>query len=96
MKNITFYVPFFNSSLNLIKVLTAISQQTYPFEEIVLVNDGSTDNSREFAETFIKNNSELRIRIIDHKKTLELGLHEIPHLMIAIQNISLLSTHIHR
>lgn len=56
MKNgmISVIVPIYNVEKYLLKCLKSISEQTYKNLEVILVNDGSTDNSGIIAETFAR------------------------------------------
>ncbi|MDR0297280.1 MAG: glycosyltransferase [Streptococcaceae bacterium] len=56
-------VPVFNVSIYLEEGLTSLVNQTYQNLEIILVNDGSTDNSHEIATKFAAKDS--RIKIFD-------------------------------
>lgn len=49
-------VPVFNEEKNLHKCLSVIFNQNYNNLEVIFVNDGSTDRSREIIENEIKNN----------------------------------------
>ncbi len=46
---ISVYVPAYNAAMYLDKCLSGIKTQTYPIEEIVVVDDGSTDRTVEIA-----------------------------------------------
>ena len=68
MKNeplISIIVPVYNISGYILKCLNSIKQQSYSNLEIIIVDDGSTDNSGEICDEFSKN--EERARIF-HKK----------------------------
>lgn len=52
MRKITVIVPIYNSELYLEKCINSILSQTYPVYEIILINDGSTDNSLKICEDF--------------------------------------------
>ena len=65
MKNeiISVVVPIYNASKFLNKCLKSILDQTYEELEIILVNDGSTDNSLEICNSYAK--TDKRIKVID-------------------------------
>ena len=67
MKNelISVIIPIYNCELFLEKCINSITTQTYKNLEIILVNDGSTDNSKKICEQYAKKES--RIKVI-HKK----------------------------
>ena len=60
---VSIIVPVYNVEKYLPQCLDSILSQTYPHLEIVLVNDGSTDNSLAVAENYASR--DVRIRIID-------------------------------
>lgn len=49
-------VPIYNAERYLFECLNSISSQEYYDYEVLLIDDGSTDNSKEIAAAFIKNN----------------------------------------
>ena len=53
---ISVIVPVYNVEKYLPQCLNSIINQTYENLEIILINDGSTDNTKEIAESFIKSN----------------------------------------
>ncbi|MCH5281265.1 MAG: glycosyltransferase family 2 protein [Lachnospiraceae bacterium] len=58
-------VPIYNAEKCLYQCIKSILDQTYADIEVVLVNDGSTDNSLEICRSFADNDS--RIKIIDQE-----------------------------
>lgn len=62
---ISIIVPVYNSAKYLPKCLDSIISQTYQNLEIILVNDGSTDNSEKIINTYAKKDS--RIKTITQK-----------------------------
>lgn len=50
--NVTIIIPVYNSSKYLEKCLTSLVNQSYKGIRIIVVNDGSTDNSLEIAKSF--------------------------------------------
>lgn len=54
-------VPVYNVERYLEKCITSILNQTYKDFEIILVNDGSTDNSKSICEDFAKKDSRIRV-----------------------------------
>ena len=59
-------VPVYNVEDYLKKCIDSIIHQTYENIEIILVNDGSTDNSYEICQKFSKKDS--RIILLNKKK----------------------------
>lgn len=62
---ISIIIPFYNSEQYLDKCLTSVIRQTYKNIEIILINDGSTDNSLKIANKFKCRDS--RIKILSQK-----------------------------
>ncbi|QYA24476.1 glycosyltransferase [Gramella sp. MT6] len=63
-------IPYRNEAGNLPALLRSLSGITYPTEkfEIILVNDGSKDNSREICETFLKDFPLFNIRLLENER----------------------------
>lgn len=66
-KVISVIVPVYNAEKFLERSLTSIIKQTYKQLEIILINDGSTDNSLEILKQFKNNDS--RIKVINQKNS---------------------------
>ncbi|WP_257152360.1 glycosyltransferase [Priestia megaterium] len=60
-KVVTIIVPVFNAGEQLIKCINSILNQSYKNIEIVLVNDGSTDNSREICDEYASCHSKIKV-----------------------------------
>ena len=58
-------IPVYNSELYLDRCLQSLLNQTYQNLEIILINDGSTDQSLSMCQSFEKNDS--RIKVIDQQ-----------------------------
>jgi glycosyltransferase involved in cell wall biosynthesis len=61
MIKISIIVPIFNTAKFLENCLESLANQTYNNIEIILVNDGSTDNSLEICEKYCSNDSRFKI-----------------------------------
>lgn len=61
MKKVSVYIPCFNSEKTIKKCIESVINQTYPVGEIIIIDDGSTDNT-------LKLISEYNVRLIKHKK----------------------------
>ena len=59
VREVTLYIPCYNAAHCLAEVLTAVCQQTYPIHEILVIDDGSTDESVQVAAQF-------PVRIVTH------------------------------
>ena len=77
MKNnplVSISVPFFNDQKNLDQCILSILNQTFTNFELILIDDGSFDNSLEIANKYKK--SDDRIRVFSDGKNL--GLPKYP------------------
>lgn len=69
MKNITFIsigIPIYNAESYLADAIKSVLAQTHPYWELILIDDGSTDNSLKIAQDFAKKDK--RIRVISDGK----------------------------
>jgi len=64
-KKVSLIVPVYNASRYLQKSINSMIHQTYPNIELLLINDGSTDNSGDICECFAKQDE--RIKVIHQK-----------------------------
>lgn len=62
---VSIIIPIYNSEKYLFRCIKSLLDQTYTNLEIILINDGSTDNSKKICEDFA--NKDSRIRIINNK-----------------------------
>lgn len=60
-------IPVYNAERYLKECINSIIIQTYKNFELILVNDGSTDNSEEICQNYIKNDK--RIKLINQKNS---------------------------
>lgn len=83
MKKVSVIVPFYKSEKTIKRCMDSILNQTYSNLELVLVNDGSPDNSGKIVSEYAKKDS--RIRVIDdvlvfkcvgHKRNKRRGKHK--------------------
>lgn len=63
-------IPFYNSERYLSDAIKSVLKQTYPHFELILIDDGSTDNSIQIAKEFEKKDK--RIKVISDGKNLGL------------------------
>jgi glycosyltransferase involved in cell wall biosynthesis len=61
MALVSIIVPCYNYGNYIPEALASIREQTYPDWECIIVDDGSTDNSREVIEAFIENDQRFRL-----------------------------------
>lgn len=64
MSKISIIVPIYNAEKTIEKCINSILKQTYPDYELLLINDGSKDNSQELIKKYQKNN---KVKIINQK-----------------------------
>ncbi|WP_419868556.1 glycosyltransferase family 2 protein [Chryseobacterium sp. CT-SW4] len=66
---ISVVIPLYNAEQTIETALNSIRKQTYPREEfeIIVINDGSTDNSRSVVLNYIKTHPDMNIRMIDQE-----------------------------
>ena len=62
-------IPTYNEEAFIAKTLDSLAKQTYLPEKIVVVNDGSTDNTISIVESFIKNYSYIQLVNSQHSST---------------------------
>jgi glycosyltransferase involved in cell wall biosynthesis len=67
---LSFVVTSYNYSKYIEDTLNSIIHQTYKNIELIVVDDGSTDNSAEIIERFIQFNQDMRISFVRHETTL--------------------------
>lgn len=63
---ISIVVPVYNSSAYLNQCLNSLIGQTYKNIEIIIINDGSTDNSKEIVESFLNKDNRIVLKTINN------------------------------
>ncbi len=63
MADVTVVIPLYNKGPYILRALSSVAKQNYQDFEVIVVNDGSTDNSGELAESF----RDPRVRVIHQK-----------------------------
>lgn len=56
-KNISVVIPCYNSENSILKCLESVVRQSYPIFEVLIIDDGSTDNTCEVVSYFIHQNN---------------------------------------
>lgn len=71
MEKISVIVAVYNVENYILKCLNSIKNQSYKNLEIIIINDGSSDNSLEICNSFISQNSNLNLKLFNqHNKGL--------------------------
>ena len=60
-------IPLYNQGEFLPDAVKSVVNQTYPYWECIIVNDGSTDNSEEVAESLIEQYPDYNIKLLNKK-----------------------------
>lgn len=63
---LTIIIPIYNASKYLKSCLNSVENQTIPISDLILIDDGSKDNSLEIMETFKRNSKIKNIRIFSN------------------------------
>lgn len=64
---VSIIIPAYNCASYLAETVKSAQQQTYPHFEIIIVNDGSTDNTLEVAQHLAQ--SDARIKVLSHSNS---------------------------
>lgn len=72
MKEVSLYIPCFNAAQYLDRAIPAVMEQTYPIKEVLIIDDGSNDDTMKVAGEFISG-QKYPVRIVRHKSNLGLG-----------------------
>ena len=57
-------IPVYNAQTTVISALQSVSNQTYKYFEVIVVDDGSTDKSQMVIEDYIRDNPNLKITFV--------------------------------
>ncbi len=60
MRNLTIIIPIYNTEKYIDKCMKSLSNQNLESVEILLINDGSTDKSKEIAKTYAEGNNNIK------------------------------------
>lgn len=69
MCKVSIVIPYFNNENTIRRALSSVIGQTYKNYEIILINDGSTDNSKKIVEDFIRKNDHVIIKNINQSNS---------------------------
>jgi glycosyltransferase involved in cell wall biosynthesis len=84
---LTVLMPVYNGERFVSEAINSILEQTYPWFEFLIINDGSTDSTASILDAFADRDSRIRVihqSNIDQPATLNRGLHEASHDWVAI------------
>lgn len=61
MEKVSIIVPAYNCEKTIKKCINSIINQTYPNIEVIVINDGSTDNTKEYIEEMALNDGKVKV-----------------------------------
>jgi glycosyltransferase involved in cell wall biosynthesis len=59
MRRVSVIIPYYNSESTIIRAIESVAKQTFSDFEIILVNDGSNDNTHIIVDDYIKKNEKI-------------------------------------
>ena len=62
---ISVIMPLYNNEKYVIEAIQSVINQTYKDWELIIINDASTDNSKEIVQRFLHKQLDSRIKFID-------------------------------
>lgn len=77
---VTIGLPFYNAEKYLALTIESVLQQTYTDWELLLLDDGSTDNSLSIAQSYAQKDSRIKVISDGKNKNLATRLNELPSL----------------
>lgn len=77
---VTIGLPFYNAEKYLALAIESVLQQTYTDWELLLLDDGSTDNSLSIAQSYAQKDSRIKVISDGKNKNLAMRLNELPSL----------------
>lgn len=79
---ISIIIPSYNGASTIVQTLDSVASQTYKNWEIILVDDGSTDNTAEVVKKYLKENPTLPIQYLkeENKDQLNAIKYALPHI----------------
>lgn len=67
--DISVVIPMYNAEKTIERSLNSIKSQNFKFNEVIIVNDGSTDNSLAIAKAFANANPDLNIKLLNQRNS---------------------------
>ena len=77
---VTIGLPFYNAEKYLALAIESVLQQTYTDWELLLLDDGSTDDSLSIAQSYAQKDSRIKVISDGKNKNLATRLNELPSL----------------
>lgn len=68
--DISVVIPMRNASSTILETLKSIQKQIYPIQDVIIVDNASTDNSVNLVKAFSKKNKKMHIQLLLNKKDL--------------------------
>lgn len=81
IKKVTIAIPFYNAEKYLAQAIDSVLWQTYNDWQLILLDDGSTDNSLAIAREYENNDNRIKVYSDGKNKNLGYRLNEIPKLV---------------
>lgn len=81
MKIITIAIPFYNAEKYLAQAIDSVVWQTYHNWQLLLIDDGSTDDSLRIAQEYSLADNRIKVFSDGHNKNLGYRLNQIPNLV---------------
>lgn len=81
MKIITIAIPFYNAEKYLAQAIDSVVWQTYYNWQLLLIDDGSTDDSLRIAQEYALADNRIKVFSDGHNKNLGYRLNQIPNLV---------------
>ncbi len=66
---VSIIIPLYNSQDDIVRCLESIFRQTYKNYQVIIVDDGSTDNSVPLVERFISEHSDMQIKLFHQQNS---------------------------
>lgn len=73
MLEITLYIPCYNAARHLDRVLPAVMHQTHPIAQVLVIDDGSTDDTAQVAMRYARN-ARFPLRVISQERNMGLAV----------------------
>ncbi|MCR5546946.1 MAG: glycosyltransferase, partial [Lachnospiraceae bacterium] len=67
---VSIITPLYNGKNYIVSTMESVIDQTYENWEMIIVDDGSTDGSKELVEEFLSNRKESRIKLFENPSNL--------------------------